>query len=305
MTPLDLGAGQCVSCVDDKQGNCIITAIVTRFAPSPTGRLHLGHAYSALRASDFALAAAGRFILRIEDIDKDRCREAFVEAILEDLAWLGIAWETPVRRQSEHMADYAAALQRLEALGVIYPCFCTRADIAAAAGAPHGIENPIYPGTCKALGPADRAEGMARNPFAWRLDIEKSCQTTGQLAWRDDRRGHITARPSLLGDVVIARKNAGTSYHLAVVVDDALQGITDVVRGGDLFAATHIHRLLQGLLDLPSPRYHHHALLAGPDGKRLAKRDHAATLAALREAGATPAGIRLILGKMEKMPQQG
>jgi glutamyl-Q tRNA(Asp) synthetase len=265
---------------------------VTRFAPSPTGRLHLGHAYSALKAHDFARARGGRFLLRIEDIDQGRSREAFVNAIVEDLAWLGLDWERPIRRQSEHLADYAAALDRLQSMGLVYPCFCTRADIAAAASAPHGEDGPIYPGTCRGLSGSARATNA---PHAWRLDVAKSCETTGPLTW-SDHGNTIAANPRRLGDVVVARKDAGTSYHLAVVVDDALQGVTDVVRGEDLFHATHVHRLLQALLGLPTPRYHHHRLLVGPDGRRLAKRDDAVTLAALRAAGDTPAAIRARLG---------
>jgi glutamyl-Q tRNA(Asp) synthetase len=274
----------------------VAITVVTRFAPSPTGLLHLGHAYSALTAFDFARRRGGRFLLRIEDIDAGRSREAFVSAIFEDLAWLGIDWETPVRRQSLNLADYTDALDRLRRLGVVYPCFCTRADIAAAGGAPHGDEIVQYPGTCKAIDEAERARRSQCEPFAMRLDIEKSCKTTGPLFWHDEAAGRVVAEPELLGDVVVARKDAGSSYHLAVVVDDALQGMTDIVRGEDLFMATHIHRLLQALLGLPTPLYHHHALLKGPDGKRLAKRDKAETLAALRAGGVTAKAVRRRLG---------
>ncbi len=282
----------CADCAK-KFGESIIT-VVTRFAPSPTGRLHLGHAFSALTAFRFAAAHGGRFLLRIEDIDTGRCRPEFTDGIFEDLAWLGLAWEMPVRRQSEHMDDYAAALARLKALGVVYPCFCTRADIAAAATAPHGAQ-PLYPGTCRALDAETRARRMAE-PHAWRIDIARAAALAGPLSWQDAARGEIAAAPEVEGDVVIARKDAGTSYHLSVTVDDALQGITDVVRGEDLFAATHIHRLLQALLGLPTPHYHHHALLTGPDGKRLAKRDRAETLAELRARGVPPEAIKHQLG---------
>lgn len=246
-------------------------------------------------AHDFARSPGGKFLLRIEDIDQGRCRDAFVDAIFEDLAWLGIRWDGQVRQQSEHMSDYAAALARLRDMGLAYPCFCTRADIAAAAGAPHGLEGPVYPGTCRTLPDDVREARMGSEPHAWRLDMEKSCKTTGALEWTDHGRT-IAAEALGAGDIVIARKDAGTSYHLAVVVDDALQGVTDVVRGEDLFEATHAHRVLQSLLGLPTPRYHHHPLLKGPDGKRLAKRDRAETIAELRSAGVTPAAIRTRLG---------
>ena len=282
----------CADCAK-KFGESIIT-VVTRFAPSPTGRLHLGHAFSALTAFRFAEAHGGRFLLRIEDIDTGRCRAEFTDGIFEDLAWLGLAWETPVRRQSEHMADYAAALARLQALEVVYPCFCTRADIAAAATAPHGVQ-PLYPGTCRALDVETRARRMAE-PHAWRIDVIRATALAGPLSWHDATQGEIAATPEAEGDVVLARKDAGTSYHLSVTVDDALQGVTDVVRGEDLFSATHVHRLLQALLGLPTPHYHHHALLMGRDGKRLAKRDRAETLAELRARGVSPQAIKHQLG---------
>lgn len=282
----------CADCAKNFEESII--TVVTRFAPSPTGRLHLGHAFSALTAFRFADAHGGRFLLRIEDIDIGRCRSEFVDGIFEDLAWLGLTWEAPVRRQSEHMEDYAAALARLQAAGVVYPCFCTRADIAAAATAPHGAQ-PLYPGTCRALDAQTRAGRMAE-PHAWRLDVARAAAITGPLSWHDAVQGEIAATPETEGDVVLARKDAGTSYHLSVTVDDALQGITDVVRGEDLFSATHIHRLLQALLGLPTPRYHHHALLTGPDGKRLAKRDRAETLAELRARGIPPEAIKHQLG---------
>jgi len=273
---------------------------VTRFAPSPTGFLHLGHAYAALFASR-AAGPDGRFLLRIEDVDRTRCRPEFTQAILEDLAWLGLVWPELVRVQSEHMGDYADALARLESMGLIYPCFCTRAEIqreiAGAAAAPHGPDGPIYPGTCRDLAAgivADRkASGM---PFALRLRMADAIARTGRLEWRDVEAGTVTATPQIFGDVVLARKDTPTSYHLAVAVDDALQGITLVTRAKDLFAATHIHRLLQALLGLATPDYHHHPLLVDESGARLAKRDRAATLRSLREAGRTPAAVRAMAG---------
>jgi glutamyl-Q tRNA(Asp) synthetase len=265
--------------------------IVTRFAPSPTGLLHLGHAYSALFA--YRVAAGGRFLLRIEDIDATRCRPEFVDAAERDLAWLGLAWERPVRRQSQHFADYAAALGRLRDRGLVYPCFCTRADIARSADAPHGPDGALYPGTCRHLGDDERQRRIAAGtPYALRLDVARAMRMTGPLAWFDLDAGEQVARPDTLGDVVLARKETPTSYHLAVTVDDALQGVTLVTRGTDLFHATHIHRLLQALLDLPVPQWRHHHLLLDDSGRRLAKRDRAATIAALREAGVTPADVR-------------
>jgi len=270
--------------------------IVTRFAPSPTGYLHLGHAYSALFAWRAARAAGGTFLLRIEDIDRTRCKPEFTDAIIEDLAWLGLDWDGEVRKQSEHFADYAAVLDKLDVAGLIYPCFCTRADIAAeiarAGGAPQGEEGPIYPGTCRNL-PAEerRSRVAAGESFALRLDVARALARTGPLEWEEDGQGKISADPRSLGDVVLARKDTPTSYHLAVTVDDALQGVTLVTRGEDLRGATHIHRLLQALLDLPVPRYRFHKLLTDPSGKRFAKRDKALTLRALRESGKTPADV--------------
>ena len=273
---------------------------VTRFAPSPTGYLHLGHAYAALFAEATARAVGGRFVLRVEDIDAGRCRPHFDAAIFEDLGWLGLSWEEPVRRQSEHLEDYAAALDELRRLGLLYPCFCTRKDIqseiAAAGQAPHGPDGPLYPGTCRAL---DADEQERRNaegrPFALRLDMEKAMSRAGTLTWRE-RESTVEAQPQLFGDVVLARKDVPTSYHLAVSVDDHLQGITLVTRGEDLFHATHVHRLLQALLGLTTPIYEHHRLLVGESGQRLAKRDQALTLRALRHAGRTPAEVRHMAG---------
>jgi len=269
---------------------------VTRFAPSPTGLLHLGHAYAAFRAAE--AAKNGRFLLRIEDIDHVRCRPEFEAAIYEDLSWLGLRWETPVRRQSAHFADYKSALERLQSRDLLYPCFCTRADIAAAASAPHpGPEGLLYPGTCRHLTQAERQvrieNGMA---FAVRLKSDDACAQTGALTWHDETQGEIRATPEIFGDVVLARKDTPTSYHLACTWDDALQGVTLVTRGDDLFQATHVHRLLQALLDLPTPRYAHHGLILGADGKKYSKRDKAPTLQALREAGKSPDEVREMLG---------
>ena len=267
-------------------------SVVSRFAPSPTGRLHLGHAFSAVRAHDLARAGGGRFLLRIEDIDPGRSREAFVAGIEEDLAWLGLAWDGPVLRQSARLSRYAAALDRLKPRGLVYPCFCTRAEIAASASAPHGPEGPAYPGTCRRLSPEAQATRRASEPHCWRLDLRVAlAEAGGDLGWHDATAGWVAADPAPQGDVVLARKDAPTSYHLAVTVDDAAQGVTDVVRGRDLFEATHVHRLLQALLGLPTPFYHHHPLLAGPDGQRLAKRTGAPSLAELRAGGADPAAL--------------
>ncbi len=269
--------------------------IVTRFAPSPTGYLHLGHAFSALFAKEQARQAGGRFLLRIEDIDRARCRPEYDAAILEDLAWLGIAWDGPVRRQSAHMDDYLAALTALDRLGVTYPCFCSRKDIAAAEAAPHG-PGTVYPGTCRHRLPADRADRIAAGqPYAVRLDVAAGLTLTGPLSWHDRRAGTVAATPALEGDPVIARRDTPTSYHLSVTVDDHLQGITLITRGEDLFAATHVHRLLQGLLGYKTPDYCHHSLLKNAEGLRLSKRDGAVAIRALRERGQTPEQIREII----------
>jgi glutamyl-Q tRNA(Asp) synthetase len=276
-------------------------SIVTRFAPSPTGHLHLGHAHSALFGWHSATDHGARFLLRVEDIDPGRCRPEYEADLLEDLAWLGLRWPEPVRRQSEHLADYRAALHRLDQLGVTYPCFCTRREIeqeiAAAGHAPHGPDGPLYPGTCRALAPAERADRVAAGtPFATRLDTHRAQELTGPLTWRDRAAGEITATPEILGDAVLARKDVPTSYHLSVTVDDALQEITLVTRGEDLFHATHLHRLLQALLGYSVPEYHHHGLLTNERGERLAKRDKAVSLRALRAAGKTAAEVRAMAG---------
>lgn len=275
--------------------------VVTRFAPSPTGYLHLGHACSALTGWDAARRAGGRFLLRMEDIDPGRCRPEFEVAIEEDLAWLGLEWERPVRRQSEHLGDYRAALERLQGLGVLYPCFCTRkeieAEIAASAAAPHGADGPLYPGTCRRLTPAEReARRAAGRPFALRLDAAAAAAATGPLTWAEADRGAIPVDPLALGDVVLARKDAPASYHLAVSVDDDLQGITLVTRGEDLFASTNVHRTLQALLGLAVPAYRHHPLLRNAAGERLAKRDAALSLRAMRDAGVSAAEVRARAG---------
>lgn len=303
MTPLDLESCQAASDAFSTRAPRakLRPVIVSRFAPSPTGRLHLGHAWSAWLAHDFARTRGGRFLLRIEDIDPGRCREEFVDAIVEDLGWLGLGWDGEVRRQSQHLGDYAEALDRLRLSGLVYPCFCTRKaiadEIAASGHAPHGPDGPVYPGTCRRLGNAERAARLAVEPHAWRLDMAAATARAGPLRWQDAHAGEVRATPQAFGDVVLARKDAPTSYHLAVVHDDALQGVTDVVRGEDLFAATHVHRLLQALLGLPTPRYHHHGLIRDAAGKRLAKRDRAATLAELRAAGVSPQAIIADLAK--------
>ncbi|WP_419906664.1 tRNA glutamyl-Q(34) synthetase GluQRS [Hoeflea sp.] len=275
-----------------------------RFAPSPNGRLHLGHAYSALRNLDLAKQSDGDLLLRMEDIDTARCTPQHEAGIIEDLGWLGINWQGTVRRQSEHFDDYAEALERLRALDLVYPAFLTRAQIRQAVAEaeqggsawprdPDGA--PLYPGNERTF-PDDRiAELIASDrPFAWRLDIEKACARAGaDIVWTEEGRGPagqtgtIAADPAAWGDVILARKDTPTSYHLSVVVDDALQGITDIVRGHDLFHATSVHRLLQILLDLPEPRYRHHALLVDRDGRKLSKSDGDTAIAALRESGAS------------------
>ncbi|HET9512154.1 MAG TPA: tRNA glutamyl-Q(34) synthetase GluQRS [Sphingomonas sp.] len=303
--------------------------VVTRFAPSPTGRLHVGHAWSAALAHRFARERSGRFVLRIEDIDGTRSREEHVAGIVEDLAWLGLDWDGPVVRQSQRLALYDAALERLRRMGLLYRCTCTRSDIAASLSAPHGSAGALYPGTCRTrdVDPA--------LPHCWRLDMGKalallrendgvagwprdvSPMTSAlQLApqgpppdaqdalwWHDETAGWVRADPAIQGDVVLARKDAPASYHLAVTVDDAAQGVTHVVRGVDLFESTHVHRLLQALLGLPTPDYRHHPLLTDGAGERLAKRNGAPTLAALRAGGADgPALVRDLLSGCLSIP---
>lgn len=263
--------------------------MLTRFAPSPTGELHLGHAYSAVLAHAAAREAGGQFRIRIDDIDGSRSREAYVAASLADVAWLGIDWEGDPVRQSTHLGRYAAALDDLRAQGLVYPCFCTRADIAESLTAPHGPPKAsvaaIYPGTCRSLPAAERERRLAGEPHSWRLDMARAVALAGDLDWEEQGQGMRAADPAAHGDVVLARKDAPASYHIASTLDDAAMGVTHVIRGADLIASTDVHRLLQALLGLPTPLYRHHGLVCGADGKRLAKRDAAASLAALREAG--------------------
>jgi glutamyl-Q tRNA(Asp) synthetase len=276
--------------------------IVTRFAPSPTGLLHLGHAFAAIRA----LEAGERFILRIEDLDTTRSRDEFVAAVCEDLHWLGIRWPEPVLRQSQRSTAYQAALHKLDALGLTYPCFCTRKEIttemARAAEAPSGPDGPIYPGTCRHLTPIERDARISSGlPHAVRLDATKAAENAGPLAFQEQGQGMngdtgtIRVQPRLFGDIVLARKDLPASYHLAVVIDDAYQGVTLVTRGEDLFAASHVQRLLQALLGLPEPGYAHHKLILDNSGKKFSKRDKSITLRALRESGWTPQQIRSTL----------
>ena len=284
---------------------------VFRFAPSPNGYLHLGHAYSALLNFDLARRTGGRFLLRIEDIDPTRCRPEFEAAIYEDLAWLGIAWDEPVRRQSEHLADYREALEKLSAQNLVFPSFETRAEIAKlvaqreASGRwprdPDGA--PLYPGTAKLLSSDERARLLGSDaPYALRLDMAAACARAGDLFWAehgegpDGEVGAVAARPEAWGDVVLARKETPTSYHLSVVVDDALQGVTEVVRGQDLFWSTSVHRLLQRLLGLPQPVYRHHRLILDAAGGKLSKSTEATGLRELRAGGARPADIRGLVG---------
>lgn len=267
--------------------------IITRFAPSPTGHLHLGHAYSAKLAYDFSLKQGGRFLLRIEDIDRGRCKAEYENAIYEDMEWIGLNWEIPVRRQSDHMADYDDALNILNNKGLLYPCFCTRKDIRReieeSGRAAHSSEGPLYPGTCRKLPAAERKARLDRGkPYALRLDMAKALEMVGgeALIWTDLEAGKQTVPPeTLMGDAVLARKNTPTSYHLSVVVDDHLQNISHVIRGKDLFHATGLHRLLQFLLGYKTPVYLHHDLLTDENGWRYAKRDNSKTLRAMRANG--------------------
>jgi glutamyl-Q tRNA(Asp) synthetase len=276
--------------------------IVTRFAPSPTGYLHLGHAYAAL----FAAEAGERFLVRLEDIDAARCRPEFSAAILEDLRWLGLAFAEPVLRQSQRMAAYRGALAKLDAQGLLYPCFCTRKDIAEEIGrsafAPHGPDGPLYPGACRNLGTAERVRRMKAEPYALRLDAAAAARLAGDLSFVETgagpngEAGTVAVDPLCFGDVVLARKEIFASYHLAVAVDDAWQSVALVTRGCDLFAAAHIQRVLQALLGLPVPTYRHHKLILDAQGKKFSKRDRAMTLRALRDGGASAADIRKRLG---------
>jgi glutamyl-Q tRNA(Asp) synthetase len=263
----------------------------TRFAPSPTGYLHLGHFFSAWTAFSRARAERGVFRLRLEDIDPARCRPEYAAAIVEDLAWAGMFWDGAVRVQSRHLVEYGAAAGRLERMGLLYPCFCSRSEILRAQAAPHGA-GAVYPGTCRRLSAEERADKIAAGlPYALRLDVGQAVAGAGKLRFFEESEGWVTAAPELLGDVILARREVPTSYHLCVVHDDAVQGITHVIRGEDLRESTHIHVLLQHVLGLPTPVYAHHRLLTDAAGKRLAKRDFAATLRSMREAGETPAGL--------------
>lgn len=288
-----------------------MNAPVFRFAPSPNGYLHVGHALSALVNFEMAKVVGGRLLLRIEDIDTARCRPEYEAAIYEDLAWLGLTWEQPVRRQSEHFDDYRAALAKLEALGVVYPSFESRAEIARLVAErerqalwprdPDGA--PLYPGDARSLSESERRRLIdAGKPYALRLDMATAIARAGRLSWTETGAGPsgeigtVPAQPRQWGDVVLARKDLPTSYHLAVVLDDARQGVTDVVRGQDLFWATSVHRLIQTLLGLPAPRYHHHRLIRDSDGQKLSKSSRATALRELRNAGAGPGDIRRMVG---------
>ncbi|MEO1120022.1 MAG: tRNA glutamyl-Q(34) synthetase GluQRS [Pseudomonadota bacterium] len=297
-------------------------SVIERFAPSPNGALHLGHAFSALTAWDAAHANGGRFLLRIEDIDQARCRPELEAAMLEDLEWLGLRWETPVLRQSDRMGAYAEALASLDARGLLYPCFCSRKDIQSVLQAPQeqaGPDGPAYPGTCRDLPEHKRIQRETNgDPFALRLNMRRAIAALGgagvvkKLSFKELGRGpggesgKVTLDPSFLidacGDVALARKEIPTSYHLAVVLDDAHQGVTHVTRGEDLFAATHVHRLLQALLGRPTPHYRHHKLIRDEHGRRLAKRDRDAGIAELRAGGATPKDIRERVGLPQARP---
>ncbi len=275
---------------------------ITRFAPSPSGHLHLGHAYAAFVAAEAARQSGGSFLLRIDDIDRGRSRPEFEAAILEDLKWLGFTWDEPALRSSENMPKYQAALDELAERGLLYPCFCTRADIRAeierSDTAPHSPAGAIYPGICRGLDEAERRDRIeAGEAHALRLDIVRALENAdARLTWTDAEAGEVTANPAAHGDVVLARKDTPTSYPLSVVIDDAAQGVTLVTRGKDLFTATDVQRLLQTLLGLPVPAYHHHRLITDEAGKRLATRDSAHTLRQMRKDGATPESVRIQLG---------
>lgn len=265
---------------------------VTRFAPSPTGRLHLGHAFAAWTAYRAAKESGGKFLLRIEDIDSGRCRPEFIDGIFEDLEWLGLHWDGKPRLQSEHMAEYAEALEALRKKGVLYPCVCTRkeieAEVAKMGHAPHAGETVIYPGTCR----GKNIDPDSVKNFSWRLNVSKALSLTGEdLFFFDEAKGRIKARPDIYGDVILARKDAGVSYHLCSVWDDWKQGVTLVTRGEDLFESTHIHRLLQALFGAPVPAYRHHKLILDEYGQRLAKRNNSVTIKFLRDSGMSPADI--------------
>jgi glutamyl-Q tRNA(Asp) synthetase len=280
----------------------------TRFAPSPTGRLHLGHVLAARVAFELASATAGgTFLLRHEDIDGPRVREAFYHGIEEDLTWLGLPWEGEALRQTARITAYESALTALREKGLVYPCFCTRREIqeewARMGAAPQGPEAPVYPGTCRHLGATEQQKKIESGiPYAWRLDSHKANVLTGPLTFRDLRFGEISVNSHLLGDVVLARKDIGTAYHLAVVVDDAFQEISHVTRGEDLLSSTHVHRLLQTLLELPEPLYFHHQLMLDEAGKRLAKRSESLSISHLRDRGMTPQEVIALTDPMFQLP---
>jgi glutamyl-Q tRNA(Asp) synthetase len=279
-------------------------APTTRFAPSPTGRLHLGHAYAAKVACDLAKSLGGRFLLRFEDIDHTRVREDFYREIEEDLGGLGLGWDGPALRQSDRTGAYATALEQLRIQGSVYPCFCTRREIedevARITGAPHAPEGALYPGTCRLLSHQERHTRLAAGAQpAWRLDAARAAEITGPLSFTDLRHGRHAVDPGLLGDVILARKDIGTSYHLAVAVDDAFQQVSHVTRGEDLLPSTHVHRLLQALLGLPEPVYLHHELVTDESGVRLAKRHDALSIRALRDRGCESAEL---LARLPEVP---
>lgn len=272
---------------------------ITRFAPSPTGHLHLGHVYSASLAWEVAKKSDGAVLLRIEDIDAGRCRPEFEQAIYEDLSWLGYKWEEPVRRQSEHLEDYAELVSKLHDRDLLYPCFCTRKEITAeivrSNSAPHGPEGAVYPGICRDMRSDDRQRNFDLGvPYALRLNMVKAIDDLDltTLRFHEQDKGYIQCNPMPFGDIVLARKDTPTSYHLSVTFDDAIQGINHIVRGQDLFPSTHIHRLLQALLDLPTPSYFHHGLISDGKGRRLSKRDKDATIKSLREHGYQPEDVQ-------------
>lgn len=276
--------------------------MITRFAPSPTGHLHLGHLYAALFASDLAAKHGGRFLLRYEDIDTTRVRDEYYTQIENDLHHLSFTWELPALRQTSRSREYQTALERLKELQVVYPCFCTRKDIqrelAAITRAPHGPDGPLYPGTCKSLSTAEVTLRLNNGEEpSWRLDHRKAKELTGELSFIDSIHGSTAVIHNLLGDLILARKDIGTSYHIAVVIDDAYQKITDVTRGKDLLESTHIHRILQSLLDLPEPRYHHHDLVCDAHGERLAKRDNSLAICQLIESGSSKDQIYQLMQK--------
>ena len=276
--------------------------VITRFAPSPTGHLHLGHAYAAWLAWRRARENAGSFLLRIEDIDTARCKPEYAISIVDDLRWLGLDWDGETRLQSSHLPDFRKALQALDARGVLYPCFCSRAEIARALSAPHNREQH-YPGTCRNLSPAERQSRMAEGKnYAWRLDTARALALVSDFGFYEEDIGWIDGNAELLGDAVLARRDQPASYHLCVVHDDALQNISHVTRGRDLFEATHIHVLLQRLLNLPSPNYAHHRLLTDDSNQRLSKRDRAVSLRALRESGISAGAVLERLRRIDLAP---